>query len=157
MTSITERVERELGVPGIASLLAERLEPSDLQSLLLDVYRRVAKRRPLANMLADYETNRFVREMSRALRISRRRISFAGTKDRRAVTTQLFQFDGVPELLEGLHLKDVEVLETFRTDRKLEIGDLLGVTKQSATSRFGPLVEQQGKTAGANAADADAG
>ena len=60
MTSITERVERELGVPGIASLLAERLEPSDLQSLLLDVYRRVAKRSPLANMLADYETNRFV-------------------------------------------------------------------------------------------------
>jgi hypothetical protein len=60
MTSITERVERELGVPGLASLLAERLEPSDLQSLLLDVYRRVAKR-PVANMLSDYETNRFVR------------------------------------------------------------------------------------------------
>jgi hypothetical protein len=47
-------------VPGIASLLAERLEPTDLQSLLLDVYRRVAKRRPLASMLGDYETNRFV-------------------------------------------------------------------------------------------------
>ena len=61
MTSITDRVERELGVPGIASLLAERLEPSDLQSLLLDVYRRVAKRRPLASLLGDYETNRFVR------------------------------------------------------------------------------------------------
>ena len=61
MTSITDRVERELGVPGIVSLLAERLEPSDLQSLLLDVYRRVAKRRPLANMLTDYRANRFVR------------------------------------------------------------------------------------------------
>ena len=61
MTSITNRVERELGVPGIASLLAERLEPSDLQSLLLDVYRRVAQRRPLASMLGDYESNRFVR------------------------------------------------------------------------------------------------
>lgn len=61
MTSITDRVERELGVPGIASLLAERLEPSDLQSLLLDVYRRVAKRRSAASMLADYRTNRFVR------------------------------------------------------------------------------------------------
>ncbi len=60
MTSITNRIERELGVPGIASLLAERLEPTDLQSLLLDVYRRVAQRRPLATMLADYETNRFV-------------------------------------------------------------------------------------------------
>ena len=61
MTSITDRVERELGVPGIASLLAERLERSDLQSLLLDVYRRVAKRRPVASLLRDYETNRFVR------------------------------------------------------------------------------------------------
>ena len=61
MTSITDRVERELGVPGIASLLAERLEPSDLQSLLLDVYRRVAKRRPMASVLGEYRTNRFVR------------------------------------------------------------------------------------------------
>jgi hypothetical protein len=61
MTSITDRVERTLGVPGIASLLAERLEPSDLQSLLLDVYRRVAKRRTVASMLGDHETNRFVR------------------------------------------------------------------------------------------------
>ena len=61
MTSITDRVERELGVPGIASLLAERLEPSDLQSLLLEVYRRAAKRRTVASMLADYRTNRFVR------------------------------------------------------------------------------------------------
>lgn len=60
MTSITDRVERELGVPGIASLLAERVEPSDLQSLLLDVYRRLAKRRPLASMLAEYQKNRFV-------------------------------------------------------------------------------------------------
>src|SRR5207245_5226451 len=74
----------------------------------------------------NWETNRLVRELARHLRISRKRIAFAGTKDRRAVTTQLFQFDGVPELLEGLRLKDVEVLETFRTDRKLEIGDLLG-------------------------------
>src|SRR5512138_196706 len=61
MTSITDRVERELGVPGIVSLLAERLEPTDLQSLLLDVYRRVAKRRPVASMLTEYRTNRFVR------------------------------------------------------------------------------------------------
>ena len=64
MTSITDRVERELGVPGIASLLAERLEPSDLQSLLLAVYRRVAERRPVASMLADHTTNRFVRPSS---------------------------------------------------------------------------------------------
>ena len=74
----------------------------------------------------NWETNRLVREIARHLHISRKRITFAGTKDRRAVTTQLFQFDGPPELLDGLHLKDVEVLQTFRTEKKLEIGDLLG-------------------------------
>src|SRR3989441_1463388 len=74
----------------------------------------------------NWETNRLVRELARRLRISRKRIAFAGTKDRRAVTTQLFQIDAPPGLLEGLRLKDVEVLQRFRTERRLEIGDLLG-------------------------------
>ena len=74
----------------------------------------------------NWETNRLVRELARALRISRKRISFAGTKDRRAVTTQLLQFEGPPELLDRLRLGDVEILETFRAAKKLEIGDLLG-------------------------------
>src|SRR2546428_6644683 len=74
----------------------------------------------------NWETNHLVRELARRLRISRKRISFAGTKDRRAVTTQLLQFEAPPDLLASLHLKDVEVLETFRTHKKLKIGDLLG-------------------------------
>ncbi|MFL5613981.1 MAG: hypothetical protein ACJ796_10010 [Gemmatimonadaceae bacterium] len=61
MTTITDRVERELRIPGLASLLAERLEPSDLQSLLLDVYRRKAAKRATGDVLSDYSTNRFVR------------------------------------------------------------------------------------------------
>jgi hypothetical protein len=61
MTLITDRIERELGIPNLATLLAERLEPSDLQSLLLDVYRRVVMRRATPVVLADYATNRFVR------------------------------------------------------------------------------------------------
>jgi len=61
MTAIIERIERELGVPGIATLLAERLEPADLQSLLLDVYTRLAARRPASSVLSDYTANRFVR------------------------------------------------------------------------------------------------
>jgi hypothetical protein len=60
MTTITDRIERELGAPGLASLLAERLEPSDMQSLLLDVYRRLVRRRSTASLLADYTRNRFV-------------------------------------------------------------------------------------------------
>src|SRR5437867_6201928 len=64
MTEIIDRIERELGVPGVAALLAERLEPTDLQSLLLDVYRRIAARRQPAAVLADYAANRFVRPSS---------------------------------------------------------------------------------------------
>jgi hypothetical protein len=61
MKAITDRIEGELGIPGLAELLAERLEPSDLQSLLLDVYRRLGKRRPTRALLDEYTTNRFVR------------------------------------------------------------------------------------------------
>ncbi len=58
---IIERIEREAGIPGLAALLAERLTPTDLQSLLLAVYRwRAAGRAPGA-VLADYERNRFTR------------------------------------------------------------------------------------------------
>lgn len=60
MTTIIDRIERELGLPGLAALLAERLEPTDMQSLLLDVYRRLVRRRPTAALLADYARNRFV-------------------------------------------------------------------------------------------------
>lgn len=56
-----ERIEREAGIPGLASLLAEKLGPTDLQSLLLEVYRQRSRRRTPADVLSDYETNRFVK------------------------------------------------------------------------------------------------
>jgi len=75
----------------------------------------------------DWETNRLIRQLAKSLHISRRRIGFAGTKDKRAVTTQLFTFEGLtPEALRALRLKDVEVLDAFPTARPLEIGDLVG-------------------------------
>jgi hypothetical protein len=60
MTTITDRIERELGIPGLASSLAERLDPSDLQSLLIDVYRRLVTRRPTPSLLGEFDSNRFV-------------------------------------------------------------------------------------------------
>jgi len=74
----------------------------------------------------NWETNRLVREMSRRLAVSRKRIRFAGTKDKRAVTTQLFQFDVPAESVASLRLSDVEIRDTWTTDRRLEIGDLIG-------------------------------
>ena len=58
---ILGRIERETGVANLAALLAERLEPADLHSLLLEVYRRRADRRSPAAVLSDFESNPFVR------------------------------------------------------------------------------------------------
>ena len=75
----------------------------------------------------NWETNRLVRAMARALHISRKRIGYAGTKDKHAVTTRLFSFEDVPpEAVRGLRLKDVDILDAFRSDRPLELGDLAG-------------------------------
>ncbi len=60
MNTIVDRIEREVGVRELADLLSRRLEPTDLQSLLLEVYRRRAQRRRPATVLAEYEANRFV-------------------------------------------------------------------------------------------------
>ena len=61
MSKIIDRIEKKIGVSGLLSLLAERLTPTDLQSLLLEVYRQRASKRTPAAVLADYETNRFVK------------------------------------------------------------------------------------------------
>ncbi|MCK4444794.1 MAG: tRNA pseudouridine(13) synthase TruD [Thermoplasmata archaeon] len=74
----------------------------------------------------NWETNRLVRKLARILRISRRRIRFAGTKDKRAITTQLFQFEHPMENVRTIDLKDVEILDLYLTNKKLEIGDLFG-------------------------------
>ncbi len=61
MSKIVERIERESGIPGLSALLAEKLEPTDLQSLLLEVYRLRAGQRSPAEVLVDYTRNRFVK------------------------------------------------------------------------------------------------
>ncbi len=60
MNKLIERIEREVGVDGLASILAERLNPSDLQSLMLEVYNQRASQLQPAQLLAAYENNRFV-------------------------------------------------------------------------------------------------
>jgi hypothetical protein len=61
MDGLLERVVRESGVPDLLEALAERLAPTDLQSLLLEVYRRRAGRQTPAGLLDRYAQDRFVR------------------------------------------------------------------------------------------------
>ncbi|MFQ6107277.1 MAG: tRNA pseudouridine(13) synthase TruD [Thermoplasmata archaeon] len=107
----------------------------------------------------NWEANRMVRQIARTLRISRRRIRFAGTKDKRAVTTQLIQFDCPPEAVKELNIKDVEVLEVLQTDRRIDLGDLLGnrfridigmveLSKSEALNRVSKIVDSIIETGG---------
>lgn len=75
--------------------------------------------------LDNWDTNDFVNLLSNRLGISRERISWAGTKDKRAVTTQLFSIDGssadqLPEI------DDVQYEVVGRAGRPILFGDLAG-------------------------------
>ncbi|MFC7323881.1 tRNA pseudouridine(13) synthase TruD [Halorubrum rutilum] len=75
--------------------------------------------------LRDWDTNDFARRISDALQISRERVSWAGTKDKRAVTTQLFTLREVdPDDLPTIRGAEIEPLG--RAGRRLSFGDLAG-------------------------------
>jgi hypothetical protein len=59
-TKIIKRIEKEMGVQ-LADILSDRLAPADLQSLLLEVYSRRARRHSPRVLLEDHLSNRFTR------------------------------------------------------------------------------------------------
>ncbi|PCR90611.1 tRNA pseudouridine(13) synthase TruD [Natrinema ejinorense] len=75
--------------------------------------------------LRGWDTNDFASRLSNALGISRERVNWAGTKDKYAVTTQLFSVYGAdPEDLP--EIDDVEIEVLGKAGRNLEFGDLAG-------------------------------
>jgi tRNA pseudouridine13 synthase len=77
--------------------------------------------------LRAWDTNDFASRLSDALGISRERVSWAGTKDKHAVTTQLFTVRAVdPAAVAALEIRDVELTVLGRTGRSISFGDLHG-------------------------------
>ncbi|MFC6951417.1 tRNA pseudouridine(13) synthase TruD [Halorubellus litoreus] len=75
--------------------------------------------------LHGWDTNDYARRLSDAMGISRERVSWAGTKDKHAVTTQLFSVQGVdPDDLPDVDGADLEVVG--RAGRDIYFGDLAG-------------------------------
>ncbi|MFA9415297.1 tRNA pseudouridine(13) synthase TruD [Natrinema sp. HArc-T2] len=75
--------------------------------------------------LQGWDTNDFASRLSDALGLSRERVNWAGTKDKYAVTTQLFSVYGAdPEDIPEIDGAEIEVLG--RAGRNLEFGDLAG-------------------------------
>ncbi|PSP51810.1 tRNA pseudouridine(13) synthase TruD [Halobacteriales archaeon QH_3_68_24] len=77
--------------------------------------------------LRSWDTNDFAGALSDALGISRERVSWAGTKDKHAVTTQLFSVARIdPEDLRVVELGDADIELLGRTGRPILFGDLAG-------------------------------
>jgi tRNA pseudouridine13 synthase len=75
----------------------------------------------------NWETHLLVQELAHRLHFSQRRISFAGTKDKRAWSTQLMSFERVsPELLSQVNIKDVTLQNMYQSDTPVRIGSLRG-------------------------------
>ncbi len=76
--------------------------------------------------LTDWETNRFIERFAKACGISRNRIWFSGTKDKRAVTTQTMVVDAPRKKVESVEMTDVDVEILGRTHQKARMGDHSG-------------------------------
>ena len=75
----------------------------------------------------NWELQHAVKEIARRLNISHRRIGWAGTKDRNAVTTQFISLYNVtPEQAAEVRLKDIRLEVVGRSNEQLSLGDLGG-------------------------------
>ena len=75
----------------------------------------------------NWETHTLVQEIADRLHVSQRRISYAGTKDKRSVSNQLMSFNRIsPERLSQVIIKDVVLKNIYQSDTLVRLGSLLG-------------------------------
>lgn len=75
----------------------------------------------------NWNTVQACREVARKAGRGIKSVGFAGTKDRKSVSTQLCSLFGAsPERLADLHVKDVSINGAWRSGEAVELGGLLG-------------------------------
>ncbi len=110
----------EVGVDG-------RVVSVDAPALELDSLSSPGKYLHFTLRKTNWETHRLVKELARRCGVSQKRFSFAGTKDKRAVTAQRVSASGVSaEKLASVGLKDVVVSGFSYADDPVSLGNLWG-------------------------------
>ncbi len=75
----------------------------------------------------NWDTNRAIKAIAKRLHVSPKRIGFAGTKDKRAWTTQRISIWGLsPNDLEKVKLKDIRLIPIEFSNDRINLGDLWG-------------------------------
>ena len=67
--------------------------------------------------VCNWETNRLLQVLGKELGISYDKIYFAGTKDKRAITTQLMAFPATPDQVAAINLNDVKISNIFHVPK----------------------------------------
>lgn len=75
----------------------------------------------------DWSTTDAIKTIAGQLHVSHTRFNFAGTKDKRAITTQLASVLGVePERILSIRIKDISINGAWGAPEKVEMGALAG-------------------------------
>ena len=112
---------------GIGGVLKARVADFRVDEISTKVSTDTRGRFTAANItLTNWETNRFIGKLAKACGISRNRIFFAGTKDKRAVTRQLFIIDAPQKKVAQVEIPDVEIEILGRTHQKIGFGNHKG-------------------------------
>ena len=112
---------------GIGGLIKARVTDFRVEEIATRVHLDNRGRFTVAKItLTNWETNRFCNQLSAKLRIPRNRVFFAGTKDKRAVTSQLFVIDAPMNKVSEVDLPDVEIEVLGRTHQKIGFGNHRG-------------------------------
>jgi len=74
----------------------------------------------------NWDTHVLVKELSRKLNIGQKSIGFAGTKDKRAITTQHFSVKTSREKLSSINLENIELEFLHSSIKPIRLGNLVG-------------------------------
>ncbi len=112
---VTEIVD---GMEGVSGHGMDARGRSDAQYLIVKLTKK------------NWDTHHLIRELSRRFRVSKSRFGWAGTKDKRAITTQTISIwdpdQAIVARIGDLRIPDVELEVLGRSNRKISLGDLRG-------------------------------
>jgi len=113
--------------PGCGGRLRSEIQDFVVEELVLDQRYEGGRYLIVEVEKADWETHHLVRDLSRQLQISQKRFSWAGTKDKNAITRQRMSIYGLEEgELVRANLPGVNIRVLGRSNRGISLGDLRG-------------------------------
>lgn len=125
--------EKQIGIEtfltkdkGIGGKLRVNLEDFIVEEISVSPNKENGKYTIVKIRAKNWETFKLINEISKKLKVSRNRINFAGTKDKRAIKTQLISIKDSIEKVLQLDIQDVEILDAYTSSKKIDVGDLLG-------------------------------